>query len=102
MANRRILLYKARVGHGPVVRRKFDRFDPFEVFNDLDFYQRYRFDKESVRFLVNEFGDGLGSSTDVAPVMLRKLETVLFLYVNKVIVQILLCIWRILTNENDN
>ncbi len=49
-------MYKDRINR-PKSRNFKERLDPFEIYNDLDFYQRYRFDKASVNYLVATFGE---------------------------------------------
>ena len=39
----------------------------FFQLDDWSFYQRFRFDKDSVKYLVEEFGVGLGSETNHYP-----------------------------------
>ena len=66
MSNRRILMYKlqrAQQREFKRLRMLALRFDPFKNYDDNDFYIRYRFDKNTVRILVHEFGDGLASHT---------------------------------------
>ena len=65
MAGRRILLYDVRRAAG-ARRTHRDTVDYFRL-DDCSFYQRFRFDKESVKYLVEEFGVGLGSKTSHYP-----------------------------------
>ncbi|XP_043246918.1 putative nuclease HARBI1 [Amphibalanus amphitrite] len=65
MAGRRILLYDIRRAAG-ARRRHRETVDYFQL-DDRSFYERYRFDKQSVDYLVEEFCGGLESRTNHYP-----------------------------------
>ena len=48
-------------------RRTHRKTVDFFRLDDWAFYQRFRFDKDSVKYLVEEFGVGLGSETNHYP-----------------------------------
>ena len=67
MTARRILLYNTRRS----LRRERvfrDRLNPFDIYDDNEFYQRFRFDKASVQFVINYFGENLESTTNYHPI----------------------------------
>lgn len=64
--SRQILLYQMRKSLSK--QRVFrDRSNPFDIYNDHEFYQRFRFDKESVNFLCERFGTFCESKTYCHP-----------------------------------
>ncbi len=62
MATRRYL--RLQVQRGLRRERVFrDRTNPFDLFDDIDFYERYRFDKASVHYLMETFCPDLTNAT---------------------------------------
>ena len=66
MAARRILLYDAR--RNLRSRDQRTRSNLFDRYDDSDFYQRFRFDKESVEYLAAEFAGDVTSKTNHYPI----------------------------------
>ncbi len=65
MATRRILRFNLLQNHQQLrnARKYQKRVNPFEIYTDHEFYQRYRFDKDSVLYLAGIFCQDLIPST---------------------------------------
>ena len=67
MAGRPILLYDIRKSSGRSVREPGTTVNYFDEFDEWEFYNRFRLDKESVRYLIDLFGEDLDSKGNFYP-----------------------------------